>query len=775
MQFVFQSLTWGFLLALLPLLIHLINLMRQKRVKWAAMEFLLASQRKHRQWVWLKQLLLLLMRMLVVAVVVAMVAQLKTKAQWLDLLGAKPTHYYVLLDDSFSMTQRNGGASSFDGGRQVLRGLVNRAQQADSPQKITLLRYSNARGGATGNAGAQDEQRVGAIAADFLAEPITASFDLELEKKQEQLVPTALAVGPAESLGLLKKLIQQAPDENRQVLILSDFREKDWSAPTEVKALLDEISKAVEKIELVDCARGTDGNLGVLEVVPADETRAAGVPLFVNVKIKNFGSATASKVQLKLRSYFYPPESSATVTDPEGVQGVGEDLATLLIDQIGAGETLSRQVQVYFPQPGKHVVEARLPEDAVEADNRRLCVIEFPEFERVLVVDGSEDSKHAYYLEAAFRPLEKSNTGIVADVRPLARMRDLSPEQLRGYSSVYLLDVPQLDPIVVRNLEDYVSAGGGLAFFAGDATNVDFYNRVLFRDGDGLYPLPLAGSAELPPDAEGGTPDFEFVRHPIFSFFIGQNNPLIRGVKIVTYRQTKAGYTLPKDSSVEILARLRDRSPLVVEKKLGKGTVVAFQTTLAPEWNDWAKNPSIVVILLRLQSYLASANRLDDPRTVGEQLALSLEAADYRGDVSFVIPGEKESTRLRVDRRALAAEGNAGTLLARLGTPAMPETDRPGIYEAWPVTNKGELKPRRYAFNVVAEEGNLKRMAVSELLTKLEPVKVEYSVFDKLEQGSIDAGGQSLSHWLMLALLGLLTVELWLGLATSYLPKGGSQ
>ena len=31
----------GFLLVLLPLLIHLINLMRQRRVKWAAMEFLL--------------------------------------------------------------------------------------------------------------------------------------------------------------------------------------------------------------------------------------------------------------------------------------------------------------------------------------------------------------------------------------------------------------------------------------------------------------------------------------------------------------------------------------------------------------------------------------------------------------------------------------------------------------------------------------------------------------------------------------------------------------
>ena len=54
MTFVHQALTWGFLLALVPLLIHLINLMRRRRVQWAAMEFLLRSYKKHRRWIWLK-------------------------------------------------------------------------------------------------------------------------------------------------------------------------------------------------------------------------------------------------------------------------------------------------------------------------------------------------------------------------------------------------------------------------------------------------------------------------------------------------------------------------------------------------------------------------------------------------------------------------------------------------------------------------------------------------------------------------------------------------
>ena len=63
-------------------------------------------------------------------------------------------------------------------------------------------------------------------------------------------------------------------------------------------------------------------------------------------------------------------------------------LATLLIDQIGPEETVTRRVQVYFPQPGKHVVEATLPEDPVETDNHRWCVIDFPAGEAVWALQG---------------------------------------------------------------------------------------------------------------------------------------------------------------------------------------------------------------------------------------------------------------------------------------------------------------------------------------------------------------------------------------------------
>lgn len=140
-QFTFYALTWGFLLTLLPLLIHLINLLRHRRVKWAAMDFLLQSYKKHRRWVWLKQLLLLLLRMLIVALIVAMLAQWTPKNRILEALGGATTHHYVLIDDSLSMSELTGDATCFDIALAEVRRVVRQSQADGSPHRLTLIRF----------------------------------------------------------------------------------------------------------------------------------------------------------------------------------------------------------------------------------------------------------------------------------------------------------------------------------------------------------------------------------------------------------------------------------------------------------------------------------------------------------------------------------------------------------------------------------------------------------------------------------------------------------
>jgi len=768
MQFVHQALTWGFLLALVPLLIHLINMMRHRRIRWAAMEFLLASYKKHRKWIWLKQLLLLLARMAAVALVVAMLAQLKTRDQWLAIFGGRVTHHYVVLDDSYSMNDRIAGESAIDAATKVIKAIVGRASQEDSPQKLTLIRYSQARGAGTGEGGNNQ-------AADFNAEPIDANFDVTLERKLRTFEATQLSIGPHDALAVLRELLSQSNDETSIVYLLSDFRQKDWASPAELREALGQLRRAQAEVHLVNCSRSSEPNLGVVAIEPADETRAAGVPLFVNVKVKNFGTRAASKVQLKLQATFYPPEEIAK-TPPgaaENLKGQVEELATLLIDQIGPAETVTRRVQVYFPQPGKHVVEASLPEDPVETDNHRWCVIDFPAGERVLVIDESGEAQNASFLEIAFRPLERSNTGIRPDRKQATFLRDATLDTLNAYSAIYLADVNRLDGRAAETLKEYVQGGGGLAIFDGPDVNTGYYNQALYQGGAGILPAPLGAEAALAPALDPSEPDLELLNHPIFSFFQTETNPLIRGVKIDRYRRVGENWKPAAQQAVEIIGAARDKSPLVIEKKLGQGVVLQFLTTLAPEWNDWAKNPSFVVVALKMQSYLATARRLDDPRLVGAPLDVRLEATRYLPDLVFVTPGKKAASRQRIERQATAPDAGSATIAATLGRTFVEghprgETDRAGIYEAWPKTAKGEIDLRRWAFNVDPDEGDLTQIGAADLLTRLDPVKVSFHQADLYQQDEVASSGYNLSTLILCGLILLLVGEQALAYSASY-------
>ena len=769
MQFVHQPLTWGFLLVLVPVLIHLINMMRHRRVRWAAMDFLLAAYKKHRKWIWLKQLLLLLMRMAAIALIVAMLAQWITRGQWLGLFGGKATHHYVLLDDSYSMSDRGGGASAFDIGLQAIQRIGAQAADQDSPQKFTLIRFSRA--ARATSSGGTIEAEFDEI-TDFNAEVVDPNFDVTFEEKRNTLHVTEFSVGPLPALEVLHQLIDQSGDENRIIYLVSDFRMRDWDNPAEIRERLRKIEAAPARIQLVGCARTARPNLAVVGLEPANETQAAGVPLFVNVTVKNFGPEAARNVQLKVRTRFYDPDLESSVA-PVDLAGRVDELPTVLIDQIDPGETATRRVQAFFPKPGRHVVEASLPDDPVEADNHRWCVIEFPAGEPVLIVDGSPAQQHAYFLQSAFQPGGRANTGVLPDTKTAAFLRDATPDVLASYRTIYLLDVPRLDDRAIENLEAFVQRGGGLAFFAGPDMDLAFYNHRLYRGGAGLFPLPLDRPDLLMPDDVENRPDIVVSEHPVFEVFLGERNPFIRLITIDQYVKPPADWKPAPDSAVRIAARLRNNMPLAVERTFGRGHVMAFLTTLAPEWNNWGNDPSFVVVALKLQSYLASARRKVESRLVGSPIRVELEAAKYRQDIQFTAPGQTPQTRVVIDRTAAPVEANSPIMVASIGTALSSgagETGRSGIYEAWPVTMAGEPDVRRFALNVESAEGDLAVVDSKRLLNELDPIQAEFRYADQYDFEMAGLSGNNRSLLLMCLLIGLLLAEQILAYSASYHP-----
>jgi len=789
MQFVHPSLSWAFFLVLVPVLIHLINMMRQRRVKWAAMEFLLHSYRRHRRWIWLKQFLLLMMRMLAIAAVVAMLAQLISPDQWSRLMGGRVTHHYILLDDSFSMSDRGPTISTFDRAKQAIRQIAERAAQRDTRQRCTLIRYSRASlaAGAVGELANDDAKTIAVEAGvngqsdadqlvDIGAEVVTGDFADLLDDRQRQFAVSSLAVGPAPSLSLLSRLFETTDDENRIVYLVSDFRASDWNSPAELKQQLSQIEKTGAKIVLVNCVDVQRPNLAVTNVEPAAGTRAAGVPLFVNITVRNFGLQTARNVPLKVRTLFYDPRQE-DIANPTSLEPDGEELPTELIEEIAAGQSITRRVQVYFPGPGQHVVEVALPPDPILADNTRHCVVNFPPNERVLIVDGDPLQENAFFLNTVFAP-GNVTTGIAADTNTVEFLRDATIDDLVVYRAIYLLDVGRLGGRAVKNLETFVEQGGGLALFMGQESGaaVADYNKLLFKDGQGLLPLPLLRRESLDDDEGLSRPDIEVTEHPIFEVFRGANSnaTLLGGVYIGEYIRAAEDWSIRSARAMSTLATLRNQMPLVVERSFGKGRVVVFLTTLAPKWNNWASGgPSFVVVMLHLQTYLASQQENDRPRLVGTPIELTLAANQYQADTKFVLPGP--TGRRLIARTAVPTGDDKTMLVASVGNPALDhgrwdETTRPGVYEAWPLTIDSQVDLRRYAFNVDPSESDPSTVPDQQLSQILRGVKVTIHRPEDIQYELAGQSGYNWSELILYALIGLLLVEQAVAYSASYHP-----
>src|SRR3954467_10599947 len=88
-----------------PILIHLTNRMRFKRIRWAAMEFLLKSQKRNRRRLIIEQLILLLLRCLLVLLTALLVARFIGFS--FGGYSRQAAVHVVILDDTLSMLDRD--------------------------------------------------------------------------------------------------------------------------------------------------------------------------------------------------------------------------------------------------------------------------------------------------------------------------------------------------------------------------------------------------------------------------------------------------------------------------------------------------------------------------------------------------------------------------------------------------------------------------------------------------------------------------------------------
>ena len=792
------------------------------------MDFLLQSYRKQKKWIRLRQLLLLLSRIAVAFLLIAMLCGWTGGRRALSVLGGTTTHHVVILDDSYSMgdaSLSNSRVSDDSGlpatayGRALgaLQNLTHRLASDDSNHQLTVMRASRASMAVRGGVDSGD------AAADISAQTITG--DGRLTSRVMSTSVSSIRCELTQALDLTSELIESTPADSTFVYVASDFRHRDWGTPERLAQSLQKLPVGTS-VRMIDCAANPGANLAVTELTPLQDVWVSGVPVVVNVTVKNYSKTTAKNIPLQTRVIRYG-DGVSSVDPTRRYSGEVESLPTMVIESLPPGGSVTKTFQVYVTERGTHAIEASLPDDVLMIDNTRSCTLPLSDVERVLVIQGSDEERGAYHLSTVLDPGSQVRIGAVPEVKPAAFLRSATWESLAPYRAIYLINVQEIGANAADALNRYVRRGGGLAMFLGGDVSATSYNENLLDSltpdqsgtllpgrleewsnwGDARIETgsadlmmgedssqllgPLESSSENPFAMVGITRSWELKLRE------ADRGPLVPPLNPAHSGATESNDGKPNSPDPAIRVRRiidgRDGRPLVTLHDLGRGRVVTVMTGLDLESTNWTGDPTFVVFMLQTNAMLWSGAAPPTQRPIDARITKFLPVESYSGSVMYV-PAVSEPPRVPIDvvplRGDLSVESGRDVLPATVqgdsfkvfvdpqemvinGNAGVETWLTPGVSEWALMRIDGSLQIEPIASVIAGGEGDLARADQAAISQSLLPTEVRFVTSDAWNNQHKVAGSSTLTL-LLLALLGLiLAAEQSLAYWASYHVKGG--
>ena len=663
---------------MIPLVIHLLNRRQQKRLRFPAVRFVLISQRRVARTYNLRNWLLLAVRTLAIIFLVLLMAHpLWETGVGLSARGA-PLSTAIIVDNSLSMQVRDDGAP-FKEAKQAAALILEALEDSDQAALI-----------ATNPAG-RGEPR----------------FKDPREAALKDLEPLAVTAGSADLTGALRTgygLLRHAGGQ-KAIWVVTDLGLPGWDRLS-LPAVGEYDPTVPVKIVTVGSSE-TSPSATIKSLEPRTSHVAPGLDLGIAAKLVNF---TATAI----------PDVAARLTLDDKVRD--EKQLTLPADS-----ELTVDFRFKLDRPGSHTGYVSLHGDGFAGNRRHHFTLHTRDRLNILLVDGDPQralvASETFFLSRALNPTgDVASSVLLPQVILPGAVGQVNPE---GYQVMVLANVATLPPALVARLAAFVERGGGLLLSLGDRVIAEDYNRTLWRNASPLLPGPLGATA-------AGAPGPERHRGRGGSHSIPPWSPSVTSACWTRYG--RPGYRPIFEvtpTGGRTLMRLSNGAPLLVEKKLGKGSILLLTSTADSAWNNLPLKTGYVPLVQSLVTHIAGGDTgsMDVGITAGTAKRWSAAAAHAGKRVRVVDPNltEREVTLAPVNGKASGTfDGNHFA----------------GVYRV--VSAGGDLKlPALYAVNPPPEESRLERMTADELQRKLGPVDHEV-----LSAGAL-AGGEPgpISRW----------------------------
>lgn len=711
-----------------PIIIHLLNRRKFRRVTWAAMRFLQNAIEQNQRRMRIEDMILLALRCLLLALLALALARPAILSDASAVFGQSKVTGVVVLDNSMSMGMSDGTATRFDKARRAAEQVVD----------------SLPSGSATAVLLASD------VVQAVIPEP---TFDLNLARKavrEAALTDRATDIFPA--LGRAIDTLKDRIALRKEIYLVTDGQATGWRQLTEIQRALERTRSEI-KTTVILVNEHEERNLAVSDLRLASGLSAVGQALRFEVKVTNHGREEARNTRVGLS------------VDGETA---GDEVT---IDALPAGATKGVTLFGKLREAGFHSVTAKVAGDRLPADDRRTMAVRAVNEVKVLLVDGEpggEDrDSEVYFLRNALVPVAPDAAADYFIKTATVAPGELSQARFDDFDAVVLANVAEFSEQAATALDGYVKRGGGLLVFPGGRVNTAFYNEQLFRRL-GLLPAEFGDvRGEADKDDKFATLQEKGYEHPIVEIWNDPGSGKLGSARFFRWFELKselrekeqggkgAGENSPSvpvgAAPSRMVLKYADGSPAVMERALGLGRVIQFSSTADTAWNDLPVRLAWVPLLHRALGSIVQRQDEGLNIRVGDRFVRRVPAENLDKDATFFPP-----------RQSAVRELRRVELVNGWPTMQFDRTDVAGIYDAKIGESGAVLK---FAAQPEAAESSLDELSPAQLATLKGSANVVPWTPNLSLRGMMERGRTGLEFWMpvLLAVLTLAAAETFLG------------
>ncbi|NNJ53390.1 MAG: VWA domain-containing protein [Ignavibacteriaceae bacterium] len=560
MTFLNPAILFGLLAASIPILIHLLNLRKLKKIEFSTLQFLKELQKNKIRKIKLKQWLLLALRVLIILLIVTAFARptLEGVSVGGTTSAAKTTAVFIL-DDTFSMSVIDQQGSYFNNAKQTIKEILNQMQEGDE---------------------------AGLILVSHQPEEINHTTNLERFKSELDDIQISFISNELNS-AIVKaaKLIGTSRNFNKEIYLLTDFQKGRLTTQENVTNLNELLNEQV-RFYAFDFSGREILNVGISDLKLNTQIFEKNKPVKFEAEVTNYSSTSINNLVVSL---FIEDERSAQ-------QSLN----------LNPGETKTANLEA--PTKSSGLIEAfvEIEEDDILKDNKRYTSIYILEKIDVLVLNDAIENGR--FINLAIQSASVDGFFNVTN----RNVNQAGAIQLQNYDAV-IINSSSLKNIS-KKIQEFLSQGKGIVIFPSSNGTVEILNSSLAE-------LNIPASNGIVKIEGRNTMEFDEIdfHHPLFeNIFLEKEKKQVESPKINSYHKINV------TENGKSIIKLIDGSSFLSEYSTNGGKIFLFNSSADLAWNDFPLKSIFAPLLNKIVLYISSNKSVNEEQFAGEKINVNV-------------------------------------------------------------------------------------------------------------------------------------------------------